>query len=95
MPFALIFIGLILMIAAIRGKEKDLFSTLKNDFTGDKNFFVWIMAIFFLVGLGNVEKFRPISNAFLVLIVLVIIIGNGRKGLFENFVKQLKDGTRG
>jgi len=95
MPFALIFIGLIFMIAAVKGNHKDLFELLKKDFTGQDNFFVWVLAIIILVAIGNVEKLRPISNAFLGLIVLVIIIGNGKKGLFENFMSQLRAGTGG
>jgi len=68
---------------------------LKSDFTGSDNFFVWVLAIVILVALGNVERLRPITNAFLVLLILVIVVGNGRKGLFENFTRQLKEGTQG
>jgi len=95
MPFALILIGLILITAAVKGKHKDLFGLLKSDFTGSDNFFVWVLAIVILVAIGNVERLRPVSNAFLVLLILVIIVGNGRKGLFENFMRQLKEGTKG
>jgi len=95
MPFALIFLGLILMIAAIRGKHKDLFDLLKLDFTGSDNFFVWVLAIILLVAAGNVEQLKPITNGFLILIILVIILSNGKKGLFEKFMQQLKEGTGG
>lgn len=93
MPFALLLAGLILMIAAIRGKQKDLFDLLKDDFSGDHNFFMWVLAIIFLVAIGNVERLKPISNAFLVLIIVVIILTNGKRGLFDNFMSQLRKGT--
>lgn len=93
MPFALGFAGLIIMIAAIRGKHDDLFKLIKDDFTGSNNFFVWVLAVVFLVMLGNIERLRPLTNAFLVLMILVIVVANGKKGLFDNFISQLKEGT--
>lgn len=95
MPFALIFIGLVLLVAAVRGNQKELFELLKEDFTGSDNFFVWVLAIIILVAIGNVDRLRPISNAFLGLVILVILVGNGKRGLFDNFISQVRAGTGG
>jgi len=81
------------MVAAVRGKQDDLFTLLKSDFTGDNNFIYWILAIAMLVAIGTIDKLKPITNAFLVLIILVIILANGRKDLFNNISQQIKEGT--
>lgn len=92
MPFALLFFGLVLLIAGFRGKHDDLFDLLKDDFTGSNNFFVWVMAVVFLVALGNIERLRPFTDAFLILIVIVIVLAND--GLPEKFMREIKDGTK-
>ena len=94
MAFAFLFFGLILIVAAIRGKHDDLFKLLKDDFSGSDNFFVWLLAIVFLVALGNVERLRPVTDAFLGLIIVVIILANGRNGLFNKFISEMKAGTQ-
>lgn len=95
MPFALLIIGLLLIIAAVKGKDKtqELVSLFKDDFTGSDNFINWVMVVIFLVLIGNVKAIKPISDAFLVLIILVMVIANGQKGLFDNFMRQVKEGT--
>lgn len=94
MAFALLVFGLIAIVAGIRGKHDELFALLKDDFTGSQNFFVWVMAIAFLVMIGNVERIRPVSDAFLGLIIVVMILANGRNGLFDKFVQEVKAGTQ-
>jgi len=81
------------MVAAVRGKQDDLFTLLKSDFTGSNNFMYWIVAIAVTAAVGTVDRLKPITNAFLVLIILVIIIGNGNKHLFDNLTQQIKEGT--
>lgn len=95
MPFALLIFGLVFVVSAIRGTQADLFTLLREDFTGDKNFFVWVLAIILIVAVGNVRVLRPVSNAFLGLVVLVIILRAGKAGLFESFLSQVKSGTQG
>ena len=92
MPFAFLIFGLVLLIAAFRGKHDDLIDLLKDDFTGSSNFFVWVMAIVFLIALGNIERIKPVTDAFLLLVILVIVLAN--KGLFEKFTSELKAGTQ-
>lgn len=96
MPLFMIFAGVILVIAAIRGKQKDLFDLLKDDFTGSGNYFVWVIAVGFLVALGYIDKLKPVSNAFLTLVILVIILSNSRDGrnIFASFFDQIRDGTK-
>ncbi len=95
MPFALILFGAVFIIAAFKGRQDELFSLFKDDFTGDSNFFYWVIALVVIVAVGNVKTLRPVSNAFLGLVILVIIIQNGKRGLFANFLDQVRSGTSG
>lgn len=95
MPFFLLFVGIIFMVTAIRGTQGELFTLLKDDFAGTNNFFVWVMAIVIIVLAGNIKAFKPVSDAFLGLVILVIIVANyGRgKDLIGSFLDQVKAGT--
>lgn len=92
MPFILIFIGLLLTIAGVRGQEKELLSLIKSDMTGDGSFkgsyIAWILAIGAIGSLGYIKQIRPIANAFLVLIIVVLFLSN--KGFFTQFYKQVQ-----
>lgn len=96
MPFFLLFVGVIFLVAAIRGNQDDLLDLLKDDFSGKDNFILWVMAIVIIVALGNVKVIKPISDAFLGLVILVIIVANYKKGgnLFDSFLQQVRDGTK-
>ena len=91
MACAFLIIGLIVLVAAIRGKQTDLWNLVRSDFTGSNNFFYWVLAVILLVALGTFKPIRPITDAFLGLIILVILIGN--KDLVGSFTQQVKAGT--
>ena len=91
MAWAFLIIGLIVLVAAIRGKQTDLWNLIRSDFTGSNNFFYWVLAVILLVALGTFKPIRPITDAFLGLIILVILIGN--KDLVGSFTQQVKAGT--
>jgi hypothetical protein len=95
MPFFLLGIGMIFLVAAIRGNQADLINLLKDDFSGANNFFIWVLAIVVIVALGNIKAIRPISDAFLGLVILVIIVANYRNqgDIFNSFIAQIKAGT--
>jgi hypothetical protein len=88
MPLILIIVGALFVVAAVRGTHSDLFTLLKSDFTGDKNFLFFVTAIFVLGALGYVAGFKPLANAFLLLVVAVIVLSN--KGFFAQFTAALK-----
>ncbi len=91
MPFALVLIGLILIIVAVRGTYGEFFDLLAGDFTGQTNFIWWVISIMVVGGLGYIPKLKPISNAFLVLILLVLVLSN--RGFFESFIAQIRGET--
>lgn len=89
MPFALILIGLILIIAAARGTLGRLGELLKEDLTGNSNFLYWIVAIGIVGMIGYAKSAEKFSRAFLALILLAMILRNG-KGFFSQLMDSLK-----
>lgn len=93
MPFALLFLGILVIVVAIKKTHRDLFALLKDDFTGPNNFFYWLLAIAVLVIVGYNKTIRPLSDAFITLLIVVLILAN--KGLFAKFRSELAAGTSG
>ena len=93
MPFVLITLGLILVVAGVRGKADDLLSLLKNDFTGSPSFLPWIFSIIVIGSLGYISNLRTISRSFLVLIIVVLFLKNG--GFFSQLQKGLPEAFGG
>ena len=91
MPFALLFIGIIFLTAAVRNKQDLLFDTLKDDFTGPNNFFYWGIAIFIIGAAGYYKPLKPLSTAFMTLVILVLFLSN--KGFFQKFMETLNATT--
>src|ERR1700674_2015741 len=94
MSFSLFIAGGVLLIAAIRNSQSDLFTLLQGDFTGPNNFVYWFLAILLIGAVGYIPKLKPFSVAFLVLVVLVLILARGNPngisgGLFGQLTKQL------
>ena len=77
MPFALLFVGLILVIAGVRNKQDQLFTLVKGDFTGQANFFFWFVSILAIGAIGYIPKLKPISTAFLALVIIVLFLKKG------------------
>lgn len=71
---------------------------LTNDFTGPNNFVYWLAAILIIGAIGYIEKLKPLSNAFLVLVVVVLILKRGNPsgvggGVFSQFTAALQTTT--
>lgn len=95
MAWGFLLIGAIMLIVSIRGKHTELYELLKDDFTGEGNFFNWVLAIIILVALGTFKPIRPVTDAFLTLVILVIVIAPYRnnRDLFSEFRAQVREGT--
>ncbi|HEY6018433.1 MAG TPA: hypothetical protein VIY48_00580 [Candidatus Paceibacterota bacterium] len=89
MPYALIIAGIVLTVAGVRNTQGELYSLLINDFTGQKSFVWWSLSILGVGAVGYVQGLRPLSNAFLALLFIVLIIAN--KGVFQQFTEALKN----
>jgi hypothetical protein len=88
MPFVLIVAGSLLFIAAVRGTQQDLFYLLARDFTGPHNFIFWIVAILIIGAVGYIPRLKPVSDGFLILVILALFIRKGT-GFFDMFQQQI------
>ena len=77
MPFALLIIGLALLASAIQGTQQQFLDLLVIDFSGPSNFTYWVLALLLIGAVGYIPKARPVSDAFLVLVVLVLVLSKG------------------
>ena len=101
MPFALLIIGAFLLIAAVRGTTdgpSGLFALVAGDFTGSPNFTFWIVAILLIGAIGYIQKIKPLSDAMLVLVILVLFLSKGNPGavgggFFNQFTSALNTTT--
>lgn len=89
MPFVLIFMGAVLVAAAVRGTQGQLFTLIRGDFSGPNNFIYWVVSILMVGALGYVPKLKPISDGFLVLIIVVLFLRRGT-GFFDQFTRQIQ-----
>lgn len=92
MPFFLIFVGLMLLIVAVRGTQQEFIDTLKDMFI-QPQFWSWGVVILFAGLLGYNKQLRSLSVSFMSLILIAMILSN--KSVVSEFFKQLQEPTRG
>lgn len=90
MPFALVLIGLIMIVTGARDTYAQFGAQVRSDFTGDGNFLYWIAAIGAIGSLGYINKFRGFSQIFMALIIIAMILANG--GFFDKLTQALATG---
>lgn len=73
MALVIILIAAIIVVAAIRNSQGDLFNALGQDVPA---FVIWAAAIFAVGAIGFIKPLRPVSQGLLVLILLVIVMNN-------------------
>ncbi len=88
MPFVLIIAGVVLLTAAIRNTQQQLFYLLASDFTGANNFFFWMLSILLIGAIGYIPKLKPLSDGFLILVILVLFLKRGT-GFVDMFQRQI------
>ena len=77
MPIFLALVGIILIVAGVRGKETELLTLFADD---AKHFVSWALLIVVVGAMGFSQRLRPISTSFLVLIVIAFVIASYRQG---------------
>jgi hypothetical protein len=87
LPFLFIIAGVVMVIASVRGTNADLITLVKGDFTGKGNFVYWLVSILIIGAVGYIPDLKPVSRAFLVLVLVVLFLDN--KGVFSNFIKAI------
>lgn len=93
MAFALVFAGLTLVIATLRGNLRFLAALFASEFQGQGSFIYWLAAVMMIGAVGYIKPLRPLSNAFLVLIMIVLILKNG--SFFSRFNEAIRNIARG
>lgn len=93
MPFALLLIGAILLVAGLRDTYTDLWALVRGDFTEKGGFLTWVAAIAVVGGLGYIPKLRSLSVAFMTLLLLVLVLSNG--GVFSKLQQFIQGGAGG
>ena len=100
MPFALILVGLLLVVAAVRNTVTDnsttgtkgLTTLIKGDFTGQNNFIYWMVSILIIGALGYIDSLKSLSRVFMALIVVALFLkGNQGTSFFSNFQSALSN----
>ena len=90
MPFALVFIGLLLIVSGAKDTYKQFGAELVEDFTGDGNFTWWIVSIGAVGSLGYVTRLQTFSRMFMALIIIAMLIAN--RGVFNQATAALQAG---
>lgn len=86
MGFVLIIFGIAFLLAGYHGNAKALFTQLGGEFTGTPSFGKWAIAILVIGGVGYIKPIKPISDAFLLLVIVVLFLSD--KGFFAQFSQQ-------
>lgn len=86
MAFVLIIFGVAFLLAGYHGNASKLFSKIGGEFSGTPSFGKWAIAILTIGGLGYIKPFKTISDAFIILVLVVLFLSN--KGFFASFSQQ-------
>lgn len=93
MPFALLTIGLLLIVVGFQNTYKAFGTQLVSDFSGQNSFLLFMLAIMAVGAIGYVKTLETFSRTLLGLIVIALFIGAVNKGgFFSNFQSGLATG---
>jgi hypothetical protein len=91
MPFALVVIGLLMIVTGINNTYSQFGAQLQKD----AGFLPWALAIFVVGLIGNISDLRTFSHYFMALILISVILANskqGSAGFFSNLSAAIKAG---
>lgn len=92
MPFALLTIGMILIITGFQNTYAEFGKLVAGDFTGKGNFLYWILAIGVVGAIGYNKTAQPFSRAFIVLLLVVLFLTKGN-GFFGRLNSDIQSGS--
>lgn len=73
MTLVVLAIGIVILVASLRGTHASLFEAIGTDVPG---FVVWAAAIVALGALGFIPGLKPVSRGLLALVVVVLVFQN-------------------
>lgn len=79
-----------MIITGINNTYSQFGNQLQSDFTGQRSFFVWVVAIGAVGALGYIKDLRTFSHYFMALILVSMVLSN--KGLFQNLQAAIAKG---
>jgi hypothetical protein len=94
MALALIFAGVLMTIAAVRGTHAELAALIKGDFTGPANFLYWVGAVLLIGAIGYVPPLKKLSIAFFAVILLGVLFAK-KNATSGGFFAQLSSAIAG
>lgn len=92
MPYALILIGAVALVAGIQNSYKSLWALIEGDFQA--GFLSWVAALAVIGAMGYVPRLRPLSVALMTLLLVVLVLSNG--GVFaklQSFIQSSQAGA--
>ncbi len=92
MPLFIAFVALLLLVAGINNKVDDLGALIKSSTKpsdGSPSFLGWGFGLFIVGALGYYKPLKGLSNAFLVLIFVGLLLSN------EGFFNKVTEAFRG
>lgn len=92
MPFALVFIGLLLIVTGAKNTYREFGAELTADFTGQGNFTWWIASLGTIGALGYIKELQTFSRLFMTLIIVAMILSN--RGVFAQATSALQSGPK-
>ena len=92
MPYALVIIGLLMIITGINNTYAQFATQLQTDFGGSRGFIVWAIALAAVGALGYINDLRQFSHYFMALILISFVLSN--KGVFQNLQAALASGPK-
>lgn len=87
MPFVIIIVGAVLLIAAIQGTERDLGKLLYSD----AGFVWWVLAIVCVGAIGYIDRFKKFSDGLLALILISLVMRE--QGFVQQFIQAVRSGS--
>lgn len=92
MPFALVIIGLMLVVTGAKDTYKDFGNAVAEDMFGPQpNFSSWMLALGLIGALGYVEVLRPFSRIFMTLVIVVMVL-RSNSGFFDRLGDAIRQG---
>lgn len=90
MGFAILFVGLLMVITGARGTYAQFGTQIASEFRGPNNFAYWFIAIGSIGALGYIQSLQTISRYLMALILLSLFLSH--RGFFAQFNAALKTG---
>lgn len=88
MPFAIIILALVLIVAGFKGTVNSLLGLVEQTFA---QIVVPFVAILIIGAMGYIPQLKRLSDAFLALVLLAMFLSNSKNGLISKFQSAIRN----